>query len=45
MACAHFLPRTHFVLAISEVVALTESTPFPTTQGGVAALPYHPPRA
>ena len=45
MACAHVLPGTHYVFAIIEVVALAESIPFPDVQGGVPALPYHPPRA
>jgi len=45
MACAHVLPGTHYVFAITEVVALAESKPFLAAQGGVPALPYHPPRA
>jgi hypothetical protein len=45
MACAHVLPGTHYVLAVTEVVALADPNLFLTTQGGVPALPYHPPRA
>jgi len=45
MACAHVLPSTHYRFAVTEVVALAESNPFPAAQGGVPALPYHPPRA
>ena len=45
LACAHILPGTHYVFAITEVVALADPNLFLTTQGGVPALPYHPPRA
>lgn len=45
MACAHVLPGTHYRFAITEVVAIAESNLFPAAQGGVPALPYHPPRA
>jgi hypothetical protein len=44
-ACAHVLPGTHYVFAVTEVVAFAESNLFVSAQGGVPALPYHPPRA
>jgi hypothetical protein len=45
MACAHILPGTHFVLTITHLVELAEPYLFLPAQGGVPALPYHPPRA
>jgi hypothetical protein len=45
MACAHVLPGTHYVLGVTEVVALADPNLFLTTQGGVPALLYHPPRS
>jgi hypothetical protein len=45
MACAHILPSTPYRFAVTEAVALAESSPSPAAQGGVPALPYHPPRA
>jgi hypothetical protein len=45
MACAHILPRAHFVLTITQVVELAEPNLFLPAQGGIPALPYHPPRA
>jgi hypothetical protein len=45
MACAHVLPGTHYAFAVTEVVAFAEPNVFLPAQGGVPALPYHPPRA
>jgi len=45
MACAHVLPSAHYVIAVAQVVAIAEPNLFLPAQGGVPALPYHPPRA
>jgi hypothetical protein len=45
MACAHILPGTHYVFAVTQVVALAEPNLFLPAQGGIPSLPYHPPRA
>lgn len=45
LACAQILPGTHYVFAVTQVVELAEPSLFLPAQGGIAALPYHPPRA
>ena len=45
LACAHVLPSAHYVIAVTQVVAFAEPNLFLPAQGGVPALPYHPPRA
>jgi len=45
LACAHVLPGTHFVFAVTPVVAFAEPNLLLRAQGGIPALPYHPPRA
>jgi len=45
MACAHALPSAHYLIAVTQVVAFAEPNLFRPAQGGVPALPYHPPRA
>jgi len=45
LACAHILPGTHYVFAVTHVVALAEPNLFLPAQGGIPAVQYHPPRA
>jgi len=45
LACAHMLPGTHYVFAVTQVVTHAEPNLFLRPQAGTPALPYHPPRA
>ena len=45
LACAHIIPGTHYRLTVTQVVALAEPDLLLRAEGGIPALPYHPPRA
>jgi hypothetical protein len=45
LACAQILPGTHYVFAVTPVIAFAEPNQLLPAQAGIPALPYHPPRA